>query len=299
MTESSKIATEVVAGTSQNEAREDINDMGAPASPSLLALGIPRVRARSFAGDKVSSEFLTGRSLHHVRDEFFFDGRQDVTESVRDNWVLLLTDKEVQLTVRWVAHQINKRFVGQQIILTGILKGVFIFRRDLCRHLTIPYTCYFLEASSYNGQQQQDNTIMFSTKIKKSKFEGRKIVLLDELFDHGKTLFQVSQALAKELDRSQSDIFTCCLFSKDKKPAYPPPDLVGFDKFPDVWLVGYGLDDNGEKRGWPHVFGLPKAPGMEKSDADILFDKSARADQFLVEVRQKFRYKLTEVAATF
>ena len=77
--------------------------------------------------------------LLQVRDEFFFEGRQDVSQSVRDNWILLLTDNEIQLTVRWVAHQINKKFVGQSIVLTGILKGVFIFMRDLCRYLTIPY----------------------------------------------------------------------------------------------------------------------------------------------------------------
>ena len=77
--------------------------------------------------------------MQQVRDEFFFEGRQDVSQDVRDNWILLLTDKEIQLTVRWVAHEINKRFVGQKIILTGILKGVFIFMKDLCTHLTIPY----------------------------------------------------------------------------------------------------------------------------------------------------------------
>ena len=61
-----------------------------------------------------------------------------MSQDVRDNWLLLLTDREVRLTVRWVAHQINKRFVGQKIVLTGILKGVFVFMKDLCSYLTIP-----------------------------------------------------------------------------------------------------------------------------------------------------------------
>ena len=77
------------------------------------------------------------------------------------------------------------------------------------------------------------------------------------------------------------DIFTCTLYKKVKDTKYPAPDLVrrvvkrayyicshihvqictcqvGFDQFPDLWLVGYGLDDNGTKRGWPHVYGVPK-----------------------------------------
>ena len=81
-----------------------------------------------------------------VRDEFLFQGRQDVSQDVRDNWILLLTDKEIQLTVRWVAHQINKKFSGKRIVITGILKGVFVFMKDLCSHLTIPYVflCCFV-----------------------------------------------------------------------------------------------------------------------------------------------------------
>mmetsp|Transcript_25111 Transcript_25111/g.36895 ORF Transcript_25111/g.36895 Transcript_25111/m.36895 type:complete len:292 (+) Transcript_25111:130-1005(+) len=267
-------------------------------SPQPLDLGIQRLRARSFAGDQVISEFLTGRDMQQVRDEFFFEGRQDVSQDVRDNWILLLTDKEIQLTVRWVAHEINKRFVGQKIILTGILKGVFIFMKDLCTHLTIPYSCYFLEASSYVGQKQSESVI-FSSKINKSKFEGHRIVLLDELFDNGKTLYHVAKALREELGCPPTDIFTCCLFSKKKQPEYPKPDLVGFDQFPDVWLVGYGLDDCGEKRGWPHIFGLPKLPGMAQDEADVLFAKNKDAAKYLIEVRQQFRQKLTQVAASF
>lgn len=30
--------------------------------------------------------------------------------------------------------------------------------------------------------------------------------------------------------------------------------ICGCDIIPKAWLVGYGLDDNGEKRGWPHLF---------------------------------------------
>jgi len=57
---------------------------------------------------------------------------------------------------------------------------------------------------------------------------------------------------------------------------FPPPDLIGLKvmlvllrrflqnssikKVPDVWLVGYGLDDRQEKRGWSHLFGVPKLP---------------------------------------
>lgn len=204
------------------------------------------------------------------------------------------------------------------------------------------YSVYFLEASSYNGQNR--GSVKFASQINPAKFEGAKIVLLDELFDNGnhvqveiRWIFHLltpylpcmfrSYFISGGKDASRNIrtwskrnihlvrftihskiqhkcvcavkailacirfwIFCSCLFAKDKQAAYKKPDLVGFDKFPDIWLVGYGmlyliftimlqlvcqhfltsssvfyvfdlhqgLDDNGEKRGWPHVFGLPK-----------------------------------------
>lgn len=67
----------------------------------------------------------------------------------------LQTDREIQLCVRYIAQEINKRFVGKDILLCAVLKGAYFFLADLTRLLTIPYTTYFVEASSYGESQQQ------------------------------------------------------------------------------------------------------------------------------------------------
>ena len=49
-------------------------------------------------------------------------------------------------------------------------------------------------------------------------------------------------------------------------------DFVGCASVPDVWLVGYGLDDQQEKRGWVHLFACPKCAGVPKTEDDeVLF----------------------------
>ena len=63
---------------------------------------------------------------------------------------------------------------------------------------------------------------------------------------------------------------TCTLFKKNKTTEYPDPDLFGVT-VPNVWLVGYGLDDNQEKRNWTMLYAVPKLPGITESDDDILF----------------------------
>lgn len=256
------------------------------------------VASTANANVATSTEFLTGRRIKDVSDEFFFPGRQDITSAERKTWKLLLTSTETQLCVRWIASQINKKFAGQKIVLTGILKGVFIFMSDLCKHLTIPYTVNFLEASSYSDQQQ-NKQVKFTSALDPKRFEGRKIVLLDELFDNGKTMHTLTLTLMRSLNILRSDIFTCTLYKKVKDTKYPAPDLVGFDQFPDLWLVGYGLDSNGTKRGWPHVYGVPKPAGFKRSDIDKILDNTPEGQGLFEAVRRNFRSKLTQIAGSF
>jgi hypothetical protein len=42
-------------------------------------------------------------------------------------------------------------------------------------------------------------------------------------------------------------------------------------------LARAGLDENGEKRGWPHIFAQPKAAGLPLGESDVLFAKNQAA----------------------
>jgi len=44
------------------------------------------------------------------------------------------------------------------------------------------------------------------------------------------------------------------------------------DNIPDVWLVGYGLDDCGTKRGFRNLYAVPKNSNIPSSPDDIIFD---------------------------
>eukprot|EP01104_Vermistella_antarctica_P012681 TRINITY_DN3715_c0_g1_i1.p1 TRINITY_DN3715_c0_g1~~TRINITY_DN3715_c0_g1_i1.p1 ORF type:complete len:274 (+),score=79.68 TRINITY_DN3715_c0_g1_i1:120-824(+) len=217
----------------------------------------------------------------------FFAGRKDMTEDVAKNWKLLLSYDEIQRSVEYCAKEINRRFEGQDIVVACILKGCVYFFVDLTRHLTIPYSTYFIEASSYLNEQTQSEEVELLSKLVPSKFKGKKVVLLDELYDNGKTLFQVKQKLLESgLGLKEEDVFTCTLLKKMKEnPQYPLPDLVGVDTIPEVWLVGYGLDDRQEKRGWKHVFAIPKVDGIPTVEADKIFDDNEEGKEYLAKLR--------------
>ena len=118
------------------------------------------------------------------------------------------------------------------------------------------------------------------------KFEGKKVILLDELYDNGTTLHLVKQKLLQELNKNEEDIFTCTLFIKKKSEEnnkYPPPDLFGIE-IPDVWVVGYGLDDCQEKRGWSHLYACPKIEGVPKTEDDQIFSSAEYHEQLLARL---------------
>ena len=118
---------------------------------------------------------------------------------------ILILLSQIEVGVQRVADEIERRFKGEkvrwdsdsdinavrpidshllikwlfshyaQIIICGILKGAFVFLTDLCRCLKRPYSCYFVEASSYSGQTQSGHVELLS-RVVPSKFKGRKIV---------------------------------------------------------------------------------------------------------------------------
>lgn len=191
------------------------------------------------------------------------------------NYRLILTKEEIDAGVRVVAHRLETWCQGERVVLVGILKGAFMFMSDLCRVLNRPYSVYFVEASSYKDGRQQ-GTMTVASDVSSSKFvdattkKPHKIVLVDELLDNGATMNDMKLHFLEKLRNShtENDILTCCLFSKDRARELPEADITGIPKLPDLWLVGYGLDDRGTKRGWTELFAVPKVKIVSSIDQE-------------------------------
>mmetsp|Transcript_9178 Transcript_9178/g.20446 ORF Transcript_9178/g.20446 Transcript_9178/m.20446 type:complete len:471 (-) Transcript_9178:137-1549(-) len=191
------------------------------------------------------------------------------------SYLLILTREEIEAGVRLVAHRIETWAKNERIVLVGILKGAFMFLSDLCRVLVRPYSVFFVEASSYRSEREQGG-LQISAELSGQKFfdatsrKPHKIVLIDELLDNGKTMQEMKQCFLSQLagTHTEDDILTCCLFSKQRSREWPMADITGITDLPDLWLVGYGLDDRGTKRGWTELFAMPKVKIVETIDKD-------------------------------
>lgn len=182
------------------------------------------------------------------------------------SWRLLLTADQIAEKNKILATQLNEYFKDSKIIVVSIFKGALYFTADLCRLLKMPLTHYIIHASSYQDVQTRSQEVRILEQLEPEKFKNRQILILDELCDEGNTLIAVSNAIK---NISKERIITCTMFKKNKYNKYTP-DLYGFD-VPDVWLVGYGLDDCQEKRNWPFLVACPKDPSIPASLDDKLF----------------------------
>jgi hypoxanthine phosphoribosyltransferase len=210
-------------------------------------------------------------NLFAISKEYLEQHRDDDPNYETDNWKILLTNEELNKMNIHLGKYISNKFRGKDIIVTVILKGAAYFYTDLTRHITIPHTSYFVEASSYKDAETQEEVEIMS-RIIPNKFLNKTVVLIDELYDNGATLDRVKRKILKEVHSLTEDhFFTCTMFKKNKKTIYPNPDLYGFI-IPNVWVVGYGLDDKQTKRNWVHLYAKPKSSDIPKNDDEMIFE---------------------------
>ena len=223
--------------------------------------------------------------------QHFLHGRTDVTQEVIEKWKMIVTEKEIQVAVRYCANIIEKKFHKKKVMIVCVLKGAANFFNDLTRNLTIPHTWAFIKASSYHNSQTQSEELKIEGSLEPSDYKDTDVILVDELFDNGLTLDQLKNAMHAKAKVPLDRIHTCTVFRKEKNSNYCQPNICALT-LPDIWLVGYGLDDQQEKRNWTFLFACPKSEGVTKTkDDDIFIDTIAYQ-----EMRQKVTQQLIDMS---
>jgi hypoxanthine phosphoribosyltransferase len=86
---------------------------------------------------------------------------------------------------------------------------------------------------------------MYSTSV-----FSKNVLLVDDIFDSGNTLFQAHQALAKKKPKSLRSLV---LLSKNISDLEYRPDCLLFS-VENQFMVGYGLDYKEHYRGWKGIY---------------------------------------------
>lgn len=161
----------------------------------------------------------------------------------------LFTAAEIADRVRELGEQLARDYAGRPLTVVGVLHGSVVLVADLIRAIPIPHQIAFVRASSYRGETTTGGELATSLEGL-GDIAGRDVLLVDDIFDTGRTLTALVQAIHS---LKPASLRTAVLLWKvDRREVAAEPDYYGF-KIPDEFVVGYGLDYNGNYRHLPEI----------------------------------------------
>jgi len=162
---------------------------------------------------------------------------------------ILLTEEQVKQGIQQLAAKIQDHYQEKPLTIVGVLIGSVVVLSDLIRLLKMPLRVDLVQARSYrNGSRP--GPLAVNLELLSSDIRGRNVLLVDDIFDTGKTLWE----LIPQIDElGPAGIRTAVLLRKQGQSKVAlKPDFVGFD-VPNEFVVGYGLDYRDLYRNLPYV----------------------------------------------
>ena len=156
---------------------------------------------------------------------------------------------QIEEAVQKIAHQMEKELADKNPLFLVILNGAFMFASDLFKNLNFPAEISFIKFSSYSGTKS-------TGEVKQliginEKLEGRVVVLIEDIVDSGISMEKILEYLKTE---NVSDLKIATLLFKPA--AYKKNfkiDYIGLE-IPNDFIVGYGLDYNGQARNFKDIY---------------------------------------------
>jgi len=161
---------------------------------------------------------------------------------------ILITASQIHARVAEIAAAIRRDITGG-VHLIAVLKGAFVFLADLARHMDGPVSFDFVAVSSYATGTTTSGEVRLLKDLD-TALDGKNVVIVEDIVDTGLTLTYLQNILRA---RGPRTLRTACLLDKPSRRQVPVQlDYVGFS-IDDRFVVGYGLDYNGEYRNLPHI----------------------------------------------
>lgn len=166
---------------------------------------------------------------------------------------VLISEADIRERVDRIAVTVNADFVDRPFVVIGILTGSLVFLADLIRRIHHPHQIGLIQASSYRGGTTSGTLVVNDGLLPDIK--GKHVLLLDDILDTGQTLSRLVEHLTH---KGAAGVRTCVLLRKLGRQTIPfEPDYTGFE-IPNKFVIGYGLDFNGDFRHLPFIGVLPE-----------------------------------------
>ncbi|MDX1684380.1 MAG: hypoxanthine phosphoribosyltransferase [Saprospiraceae bacterium] len=157
---------------------------------------------------------------------------------------------EISKTIERIVDRLHSQFdEGERVTFICILKGSFVFTADLVRAFNRPCTIEFIRCRSYQGLTSNRSPQIDYTSF--DSLEDQHVVILEDIVETGHSLDLIHDLI---MSTKPASLTTVCLLHKpDSTELEIPVDHVGF-KIDNAFVIGYGLDYNGQGRNLPDIY---------------------------------------------
>lgn len=167
----------------------------------------------------------------------------------RDRIVPMLSEEQLRDRIRQLGAQITGDYADKDVVVVGLLNGVYPFFADLTRSISLDFDVAFMQVASYHGGTESTGEVKIVKDLDAS-IQGRHCLVVEDIVDTGTTLFKVRNLLQ---DREPLSLKVCTLLDKpSRRKTQVQVDYIGFT-IEDRFVVGYGLDLDGKFRNLPYV----------------------------------------------
>ena len=169
---------------------------------------------------------------------------------VRDReFAVSIPEEKIKARVAEIAAQISHDLEGKRPLFLAVLNGSFVFAADLLRGIDTPCEISFVRMASYEGTSSTGDVKQLIGL--KEDIKDRTVVIVEDIIDSGLTMVHLLDLLK---EKRPADIKIAALLVK-------PGNLkVNLDipyccfEIPNDFIVGYGLDYDGEGRNLPSIY---------------------------------------------
>jgi len=172
---------------------------------------------------------------------------------------VLYTEDEIARRVAELGREIGRAYAGHELSVVGLMKGCLVFMADLIRKIPIDLSVHLVRVTSQREEEggTARTEIIYTATV---PYEGRDILILDDIVDTGITLNFLLEHIRERKPRS---LRVCALIDKPgERKVDVHPEWAAFtlrEPMLDRFLVGYGLDYAESFRGLPYVGTVPRA----------------------------------------
>ena len=140
-------------------------------------------------------------------------------ERAKDNYKILLTEKQIQKRVKQLGKIISDDYRGKEPVIICMLKGAVYFFADLIKHIDIPVMIDFARLSSYRNGTTSGKMELIADIT--AEIENRDVLIVEDIVDSGKTLSYFIDLLKEKKPAS----IKICTFLDKKERTFPAVSL--------------------------------------------------------------------------